>query len=363
MVPNFPGGRQSIGAANPLGQMPSGVLGSGNPTSFPHQVTRPGGTPIYPGASPGQRVSPASRTLSKDIETNYGTFPSNELVSQPLVLKNWNSSVAYEKKQQPGDILFMRRAQDSHVSSGATLNLAQMNEHLQEGYRHLQTQGTAAATSAFIYEGATVAQMDVPVLEALEQYRTYGEMALVEDPALKKKIADDRSMKALIFVSKEHIVNAYNFIGIYMNDEGTDVEKPNRSIIVGVAGPTHYQEVTNVWGEIADSQALYLVLTRRKLDGGGYGAFVWLPYVGYDAYPPPHFGVYYDEAGIRHEPHVVYVGRAYYRPEKWNEPTMCRQLAGITASSSDAAELATRARRVAINLGIPRHRLELFPCA
>jgi hypothetical protein len=366
MNPRQPGGIQNL-SVNAMGEIPGNPFGAAVPGAFPHNSTGVGATGLGPARpSPGQRVGPQS-VPTPDITSNRGTFPSNELVSQSLTTKNWKHT-NYQLKQRRGDLMFVRRETGDHPNSAAACNVAQLAEMLRDGYKKLMSQlavDDSLSKTHMLFEGSRVSGKQKEIISLLEKYQLEGEVALTADDALRKKIQSDRILKLLMYVSLEHIRESYNKIGPYMSDGGREAQK-QIVLNIGVKGPSHYQEVVNYWGNIHMNDRLFLILTRRKdlersrEDRPVYGEFHWKTWASKDAWPPEELLWYHDNAGILQKSWVIYVGSVVYTPLKWNDEPLCQILLGNTANSEEAFERSAYARKVEINLGTPKHRLDIY---
>jgi len=305
--------------------------------------------------------------LQQNIEPNKGKVLSNEPVVAALTTKSWRH-LKYEKTQRRGDMLFVRREFGDNPSSSAVANAAQFNEMLRDGYHKLMAQLSTMADEAethLIFEGSRISGKQQSVINILEKYREHGEVVFTHDDTTRQKIAQERIHRILMYLSLEHIIDAYNFIGIYMSDGGREVQK-NITLNVGVSGPTIYQEVTNVWGNVKQNDSLFLIITRRKdaeasTQGKNvYREFHITSYYGKVHWPPEELLDYEDDAGIKHCAYVIYVGRVIYTPLQWNDEVLRNILLGNTASSAEAFEKSSYARKVEVDLTKPRHRRDIY---
>lgn len=365
MNPRQPGGVQSLNV-NAMSQVPGNPLGGITPGAFPHNTTGVGASGLGPATtSPGMRAGPQAN-LVPNIGANKGTFPSNELVSQPMTTKNWTHT-EYEKKQRRGDMLFVRRESGDHPTSSAVCNVAQLAEMLRDGYKKLMSQLLPEETDArthLIFEGARVSGKQKEVESILRQYIEEGEVALTADDERRKKIQSDRVLKMLMYLSKEHIRESYNLAGPYMSDGGREVQR-HIVLNIGVKGPTQYQEIVNYWGNVHQNDHLFLILTRRKdlqrsrpgLDV--YKEFYWTTWAGKALSPPLEVLKYEDDAHIVQEALWFHVGYVIYTPLQWNDETLNQILLGNTASSDEAFEKTAYARKVEVSLGVAKHRFDI----
>ena len=371
MNPRQPGGTQSL-SVNAIGQLPVNPFTSITPGAFPHNVTGVGATGLGPAAgSPGVPIGPRApqAALQPNIAPNRGKVMSNEPIVAALVTKSWRH-LKYEKTQRRGDMLFVRREFGDSPSSSAVANAAQLNEMLRDGYHKLMAQLSTMADEAethMIFEGSRISGKQQSVIDLLQKYKQEGEVVFTHDDVVRNKIAQERIHKILMYLSLEHIIDAYNFIGIYMSDGGREVQK-NITLNVGVGGPTVYQEVTNVWGNVKANDTLFLIITRRKDEETStpnknvYREFHITTFYGKVHWPPEELLYYEDDAGVKHTAYVICVGRVIYTPLQWNDNGMNNILLGNTASSEEAFQKSAYANKVEIDLTTARHRRDIY-CA
>jgi len=365
MNPRQPGGVQSL-SVNAMGQVPGNPLGGITPGAFPHNTTGVGGAGLGPATtSPGLRVGPQA-VLLPDITANKGTFPSNELVSQPITTKNW-THVEYEKKQRRGDLMFVRRETGDHPTSSAVCNVAQLAEMLRDGYKKLMSQlanDDSQARTHLMFEGARVSGKQREVVAILTEYLAEGEVVLIADDERRTKIKSERVLKMLMYISKEHIRECYNLAGPYMSDGGREVQR-HIVLNIGVKGPTQYQEIVNYWGNVHQNDHLFLILTRRKdLERSRpgqdvYREFYWQTWFGKSHTPPEELLDYKDDAQISQKALFYHVGTVIYTPLQWNDEPLTQILLGNTASSEEAFAKSAYARKVEVNIGVAKHRFDV----
>jgi hypothetical protein len=215
-----------------------------------------------------------------------------------------------------------------------------------------------------IFQGQRVDASLQPVSDQLEKIKEHGEAALLDDDAVRHRINTDRIMKLLMYISAEHIRENYNKAGIYASDGGKEANV--RSINIAVKGPSRYQEVVNYWGNVNQGDNVFLILTRRKnaqrstAENPVYEDFHWVPWSGAEIYPPSNFYTYYDDAGIIQQGIVYYIGNVNYKPDTYNDPELCQILLGNSGTSLEAYQKSEFTKKVQLNLGIPRHRLEIY---
>ena len=364
MNPLQPGGRQST-AVDAMGQIPGNPLSAIRPGAFPHNTTGVGAAGLGPAQpSPGMRAGPGA-ALSANIMPNRGTFVSNELVSQPVTTKNW-SHTKYERKQRRGDYMFVRRETGDHPTSSAMCSVPQLAEILRVGYQKLISQRSTVPGSAMtllFFEKAPISEKQSKVADALAKYDQDGEVALTADDELRVKIQNDRVMKLLMFISHEHIREAYNKAGPYMSDGGREVQR-HIVLNIGVKGPTHYQEVINYWGNVHIGDSLFLILRRKRLEQASslsrdaYAEFHWETWAGKETAPPDELVEYKDDAGIVQRGIVYSIGSVVHTPLQWNDEKLIQILLGNAASADEAFEKSAYAKTVEINLGVARHNLD-----
>lgn len=368
MNPQNPGGRQQVGSFNPMGFLPQTPLTNAQPGAFPHTNIQGPGNRLPSSGVPATTVGPGSVPPASSTFVNSGSATSNELVSYNLTPKNW-SHHQYEKKQRPGELLFGKRDFENNPQSILVATLAQYNECLRIGWDTIVTQLTNKPRTGIYLNNQEVTSVLQPIKTLFEEYQKKGEFALISnerDPDAKRKIQFDTQYQKLMYASLEHLVQAWNYLGLYVSDGGREYQK-RINLNIGVRGPSNSQPVVNYWGDVKEKHRLFLILSRhydRTRSSPGkpvYTHFEIRPWFGYGNWPPDKELFYEDDGGVHHRGVAFYVGQVIFTPLIKNSQSERDKMLGLNASADQAYDqVGENTSHIVVDLGPSRHELVMY---
>jgi len=299
----------------------------------------------------------------------FGKVHSNELSRITLDIDIWPSS-EYDKKLNPGELLFVRRNLTSRSNGiSAVASVPQIAEMCRQTHDYLED-----LYARYMKKPDSVI-IEKELAELYVKYKLYGECALSSSDVFEK-IKTDTKLRKLIYVSSEHLKEEWKHLGMIISiSENTNMfpfggtKHGEKSVVVGVNGPAMAQEVINLWGnDLKVGEHVFLILTRKLIPEQStnvkpvYGPFVWDTWHSYDLNIPEEKFSYYDDAGVYQKAIICYVGKVHMdvlskdqQPDHFIEKCL-----GNYNSSGEASNIGKLAKTVSINLRKPRIYNGLF---
>ncbi len=274
--------------------------------------------------------------LGAGLVKNVAGFPSQEVISQPYVVRPWANQ--YPEKLTRGQPIFcIRNSSSTNMQMQSMLNLWQVNELLRDGYNKAKASGMFDRSNAKIdaytdMKYAIAEDLEDPLdrtrrlLNAdiqdmakqdnvKERIKNTDEKYYVTNELFREVLFSTPSTSYLAYTSKDAILEKMNYVGISQNIENAHTRF--KMINVAVGGPL---DVDNYWGEsIRQGNYLYLILKRIKNERTQeYEEFQFVPWAegDRDAYDttqikyPSRLDTYYEDGyGNAHHGHTVTVGK------------------------------------------------------
>jgi len=167
-----------------------------------------------------------------------------------------------------------------------------------------------------------------------------------DHPVFKGILPGQDRMDVRDYLTKTGIMNIWNFLGVFLMDEGLNKSSGGVMVNENMFLPALLQgstDVEDVWGKAAVPGAeLFFILKRKMVDGNtrNAGPFQFVPYVkdGKSVVIPDSDLIYYDSSGTKQYGVQIYVGRVMDEPDKQHTTDSIRLVeSGLMKPSHGAA--------------------------
>lgn len=236
----------------------------------------------------------------------HAGFPSQEIVSQPHVVRPWKDGLMYHERIGRGQLLFVRRGTSADQMS-TIVTLPQMNAVMLRAYTVALTAGvleraggrrggggggildadllddTRQAVEQVLEDDLDYRRrmLDTAVADgakaenATERLLNTNSRSHTTNPELRSIVFDDERTSYLAYLSLGGITGLWNYLGVSRNIEFKDTRFKMLNAIQ--SGP---YEVDNVWGSgLQQGAYVYVVLRRHRNEATGeYEQFEYVPW-------------------------------------------------------------------------------------
>lgn len=294
----------------------------------------------------------------------YAKFPSNDFITSKFTIKPWTQDKSHLLIRE-GMLVFAMTQMDAQFRDLANMAaLPKLNQLLAQQYNIFEQYGARYdELRPFV---TALGEYSEKQIEA-ELFKRHHQYNIKKDSNMDNAI---RSLNKAVcrYQTAAGIMATWNFLGavrvVSEPTTGNDMFTGDGADRVSSYTITmaKYCQVSNVWGteefgqNVNTGSRLYLILKRRELPGGTYGAFQFFPYATRFYQKPPKALTRYQNpyTGEWEEGKVIYVGQVTRMGDR-DSTTSLRETAsglGINADPRSAYEANAKIEYLEVQIGI-----------